>query len=489
MTARSVYWQDGMFMWPHHMQQEVRFQAERLRVGHRWDVQHNWGLRTLEIDADALKTGRLVIRNLQARLRDGTLVDVPAEGRLPSLDLTEILQGKDGTTIFLGVPKLQPHRANITQPATAVPGNVPAPETRYLIESVEIEDENSGEDPQALVFRALNLKLLPDAGDLAGYDVLPIARFEKIPTGEVGLQLDPVYIPPILACDAWKPLAVDILQYLFHRLSARQVSLANQILSRGITHETHNPGDNVLLGQLAVLNEASAVLNTIAFAEGIHPLPAYLELCRIVGQLAVFTKSARTPELPKYDHDDLGNCFHRVKRYLEALEPAQAAYEEREFIGEKLRMQVAMEAKWLEPAWQFFVGAQSPLPQDQVIKLLTKPEMGLDMKIGSGERVDHIFERGRKGLEFTHTPTPPRVLPARPGLVFFQVNRESQKSEWDEVQKSLTLAIRLNQNRIAVSPKGDIQGQQTITFKLGSQAAATMQFSLFLVQGDGSPPQ
>ena len=53
-------------MWPHHMQQEEHFQRERLQINHRWDVHHNWGLRRLEFDADAFKSGRLVIRVLQA---------------------------------------------------------------------------------------------------------------------------------------------------------------------------------------------------------------------------------------------------------------------------------------------------------------------------------------------------------------------------------------------------------------------------------------
>jgi predicted component of type VI protein secretion system len=58
MTARSVYWQDGMFMWPQHMQQEERFQSERIHLNHQWSLHHNWGLRKLELDPDALKIGR-----------------------------------------------------------------------------------------------------------------------------------------------------------------------------------------------------------------------------------------------------------------------------------------------------------------------------------------------------------------------------------------------------------------------------------------------
>src|SRR5688572_7593188 len=103
MAAHSLYWQDGMFMWPHHMQQEMRFQTELVALNHKWDVHHNWGLRHIDIDAEALKTGQFALRSLQARLRDGTLIEIPADGRLPFLDLNEISAGKDVVALFLAV--------------------------------------------------------------------------------------------------------------------------------------------------------------------------------------------------------------------------------------------------------------------------------------------------------------------------------------------------------------------------------------------------
>ncbi len=490
MTARSVHWQDGMFMWPHHMQQEERFQSERVRLNHQWNVHHNWGIRELEIDSDACKSGRLVIRRLQARLREGTLVEVLAEGRLPILDLNELLVDRDQATVYLAVAKLHASRPNSrvarAESAKDASGAAATAETRYLVEEFEVPDENTGEDQQMLPFRTLHLKLLSGADDMSGFDVLPIARFEKSRSDNGGVDLDVNFIPPLLACDAWKPLSIGILQSQFHHLRSRLENLANKVITRGVTFETNNPGDNVLLGRLAVLNEASAVLNTIAFAEGIHPFTAYLEMCRLVGQLSVFTAHRRVPKLSAYDHDDLATCFYHVKRQLDELDVDIAPYEERSFVGEKLRMQVAMEAKWLEPAWQMFVGVQSTLPQADIIRLLTKPGH-FDMKIGSGDRVDQVFERGLKGLEFTHAPQPPRVLPASAGLTYFQVNRDSQKTEWVDVQRSLTLAIRVNQNRFVVGPEGNIQGQRTLDLKpQGTQAATTISFSLFLVSGDAA---
>src|SRR5581483_3724424 len=126
------------------------------------------------------------------------------------------------------------------------------------------------------------------------------------------------------------------------------------------------------------------------------------------------------------------------------LEPA---YKERTFVGAGMRMQVALEPVWTESSWQMFIGVRSPVSAEELIRLLTVPGM-LDMKIGSSERVDTIFRLGQAGLRFEHCLRPPRALPSHLGLIYFQVNRESTQLEWQNVQKSLTLALRLNENRI-----------------------------------------
>jgi type VI secretion system protein ImpJ len=325
--------------------------------------------------------------------------------------------------------------------------------------------------------RLPNVKLLLSTRDVTGFEVLPIARVYRLAAADALPRLDESYIPPLLACDAWPPLATGILQVTYDRLGKKIEQLARQMVSRGISFDTRNPGDAVLVGQLQELNRAYATLEVLAFAEGIHPLRAYLELCRLVGQLAVFHPSRKAPPLPRYDHDDLGGCFYRVKQYLEDIPVEEPSYEERPFVGADLRMQVALEPKWLEPSWQMYVGVLSTLKPEECVKLLTKSGQ-LDMKVGSAARVDEIFQRGLRGLQFTPCTKPPRDLPSQPGLVYFQMNREAQQEEWQNVQSSLTLAIRLNRERIA----GSIQGQQVLTIKHGT-VTATMQFTLFLVPG------
>src|SRR4029077_16418447 len=121
-----------------------------------------------------------------------------------------------------------------------------------------------------------------------------------------------------------------------HKIS----KLAIQAVTRGISFDTRNAGDARMLTQLQNLNEGYAYLKVLAFAEGVHPLRAYLELCRLAGKLAIFDEAnRRAPALPHYDHDDLGGCFYRVKQYLDSLDIPEPIYEERPFSYEQERLQ------------------------------------------------------------------------------------------------------------------------------------------------------
>src|SRR5205085_4195304 len=199
-------------------------------------------------------------------------------------------------TIHVAIPQLRLGRAN-TGAAEAA---------RFSTDLQELEDENSGVNPQPVSVRLPNVRLLTDADELTGFDTLPIARIEKSARAEAVPQLDEAYIPPLLCCEAWPVLQVGILRTIFDRLGKKMEVLAGQVTSRGVTLDSHGQGDARLIGQLARLNEAHALLSNVGFVEGIHPLPAYLELCRLVGQLSIFGKGARPPQLPRYDHDDLG---------------------------------------------------------------------------------------------------------------------------------------------------------------------------------------
>src|SRR5947209_15894977 len=312
MASRAVHWHEGMFLRPHHFQAAQRHSSHLTHTSAKWDLHYNWGLRSVELDQEALANHRLVIRSLQARLRDGTLVSVPEDGTLPALDLRPGLETGNAFTVLLAVPVLSVGRANVSRTTDGKSG-------RYLLDMQELEDENTGINPQPVQVRLLNLHLLLSDQDQSGYEVLPVARVEKSSRADNAPQLDLTYIPPVLACDAWQPLAAGILQSVYDRIGRLMKDKAQQVVARGISLDSQAQGDAVILARLRAYNEAYALLGVLAFAQGVHPLPAYLELCRLVGQLAVFGETAVTPDLPAYDHDDLGGCFYRVRMYIDEL--------------------------------------------------------------------------------------------------------------------------------------------------------------------------
>jgi type VI secretion system protein ImpJ len=463
-----------MFLRPHHFQTAERHWLHLMHRGEKWDLHYDWGLRSIDIDLDSLANSRLVIRKLQARLCDGTLVAIPEDGVLPAVNLKEGFERDNSLTVFLALPVVNLGKANVSANGTAEGA-------RYKLDVQELEDENTGTSPQSIQLRLLNLKLLLSTQDRSGYEVLPIARIEKASSAEATPQLDKTYIPPVLACDAWQPLRAEILETIYDRIGKKIELLAQQVVSRGITFDSQAQGDPLIFNQLRVVNEAYSLLGTLVFAQGVHPLPVYVELCRLVGQLAIFGDTRRPPELPRYDHDELGRCFYTAKQYIDMLLNilVEPEYKERPFIGAGLQMRVTLEPAWLEPAWQMFVGIKSQLSNEDCIRLVTRAgHQGLDMKIGSTERVDEIFRLGEAGLKFAHSVRPPRALPQIPGLVYFQVNRESQQQEWARVQKSLSVGVRLNEKLIV----GDIQGQRTLRIKSGSQST-TMELTLYVVSG------
>ena len=474
MTTRAVHWHEGMFLRPHHFNAAQRHLEQVGLLGDLWDHHHNWGLRSIAIDHDALANNRLVVRSLRARMRDGTLVSVPEDGVPSAIDLKAAFQQNETILVYLAVPVSRPGKPNV-----AVQGD-DSDGVRYLLETRQTEDENTGTNAQAIKVRLLNLRLLVSTQDRTGFETLPIARIRRSTRAEATPELDTTYFPPVLACNAWPPLAGDIIQAIYDRVGKKIELLASQVVSRGITFDSHGQGDPLLFEQLRELNEAYPVLGTLAFADGLHPYGVYVELCRLVGQLSIFGATRRPPDLPRYDHDDLAGCFFRVKQHTDALLNilVEPDYKERPFIGVGLRLQVALESSWLESVWTMYIGVQSALDTEDCIRLLTRAGE-LDMKVGSSDRVDAIFRMGLAGLKFSYSPRPPRALPSSPGLIYFQIARESQESEWVNVQKSLTLSVRLNENLIS----SNIQDQRALTIKIGGQIT-TLQFTLFVVAQD-----
>ena len=79
---------------------------------------------------------------------------------------------------------------------------------------------------------------------------------------------------------------------------------------------------------------------------------------------------------------------------------------------------------------------------------------------------------------------PAQELPKLSGQVYFQVARDDPKDpEWLKVRNTLTLALRLNENRIV----GTIQGQRRLTIKVGPRHVGIRDTATFRGRLRGGP--
>ncbi len=442
-------------------------------------------MQVLEFSKEALANHHFQVHSLKARMPDGTLVALEAGNEPDRLELKSTFAalqgegvdlaeafGREATVkVYLAVPKLQLGRANVGYADQS-------DHARYIETEQAAQDESRGGGDQSIQVRALNARLLLSTQDLSGYDLLPIAQLRRASEEQAVPRLDPDYIPPVISLTAWPPLGRDIVRAIYDIIGQKIEVLSQQIANRGIGLEGRDPGDLDRIMMLGELNQAYSTLAVLAFAQGVHPFVAYVELCRIVGQLSIFTPERRATDIPAYDHDDLAGIFQHVRQRIERLINLVRDYEfeQRYFVGVGLGMQVTLEPKWFNSDWQWYIGVnKGDIPEQECRELLSAGQ--LDWKFGSSRQVEILFKHRAEGLRLILVDRTIRALPSRGEWIYYEVDRKDSPA-WRDVQETQTLAMRLRDTLIVNRDR--LQGERRLEVSLRGKRA-TLQFALFAV--------
>lgn len=489
MRNLPVHWAEGMYLRPQHFQAADRYWSELVQTSEHLDHAYNYGISRLEISPESLGNAQFQINVCHARMKDGTIVvmnmgqepdridlrealsKTEAGLRQVSVDLRESLGINPAVQVFLAVPKLKLGAQNVASEANLT-------KQRYVEQQRQLQDETSGSSDQEVRLKNLNVRLLLSTQDISGYEVLPIAQIQRSGTREGEPRLDAKYFPPMLDIGTWPALARDVMIVIYDTIGKKIETLSQQVVHRGNTLISDEPGDLDRVLMLQQLNEAYSRLRVTAFAKGMHPLVAYHELCGIVGKLSLFGSDRRAEEPPLYDHDDLATIFYWAKAKIDQLLDSgpRDEYEQRPFIGAGLGMQVTLEDRWLNTDWKWFVGVQHEnINEEECAELLQSG--GLDWKLGSKTRVEMLFDHGLPGLNLVPLSSTPRALPRRSDWRFYEVNR--QGNEWKEVSATKTLAMRFK-HRLIQNPEA-LPGQRRIVVNFRGKRA-DLEFALFAVR-------
>ncbi|MEX2176515.1 MAG: type VI secretion system baseplate subunit TssK [Pirellulaceae bacterium] len=487
MRNLPVFWHEGMFLRPQHFQAAERYWSELNEVSQQIDHPYYYGLRGVSLSEEALANNQFQMNSCRARMKDGTLVNLEVGQEpdrldmragmsgelLDSVELTDAFDREQRVRVFLAVPRLKMGRANVGRGSSDR-------DSRYLATTGSVQDETGGGNDEEVEFLSLNLRLLLSTQSHAGFEVLPIAQVKRAGSANSAPEIDPEYIPPLIAIEAWPRLSRDMIRVIYDRLGENINVLSEQVSGLDVALASDDPLDLRRVLLLSRLNEAYATLSSLTFSAGVHPFKAYVELCRAVGQLALFGATRKPPEFPRYDHDNLYPIFKWLKDQIEDLLGGIKGEDEpvrRFFTGSGPGMQVALEPQWLAEGWNWYVGVnRGKLTEEECRELLKPGSMNLDWKFGSASMVDFYKRAFNPGLRLEVPTQLPRNLPSGGPWLYYAVRRDNEA--WPYVQKEQTLAMRLNTHLIRNLET--LQGKRDLVVSIKGQSVI-LQFALFAV--------
>jgi type VI secretion system protein ImpJ len=405
----KVAWTEGLFLRPHHFQQNDRYHEHLLEARVRYATPYPWGFSHLEIDRDLAQQSKFSLRRAAGILPDGTPFDIPADSPLPPPILVPDTASQQIVWLSMPVAAANTREADDREAESAA---------RYVIGSETFIDSTSElriEEEVDIAFPRLGFELRKTAKP--GYIGLGIARILEVRDKQI--VFDEKYVPPVLLCSTHPVVNgwIDrVVGWIDNKLEELARYAADPTAGGGL--------QSVDYFVLQLLNRHIAVLKHFSATGYLHPERLFEEFLRLVGELATFaTPERRARDYPAYDHDDLENTFGPVMRDLQDFLSAR--------LGRRaIRLEIIERANnaFISPirdrtlfrnaTFVLEVAARRPLSEIQ----LQFPHL---FKIGPNTKMNEIVHTHLPGVPLIHLPTPPPQIRAITDHVYFFFDRQS----------------------------------------------------------------
>ena len=427
-----VHWKEGLFLRPHHFQQDSIF-STRFAGWHLSTLSpYQWGVRAVEVDEGRLEDGVFVLHRLEICLPSGEVIQYPGNTKLAPRKILEPGPGRESKMrVYFGVRHLREQEPNLSPEGPE--GHDPA---RFVADRKLVYERNSGRDSQEVEFDFFNGRIFFETEPMEDFDTVAIA--ELVPA-EVGLplsRLSKTFIPPCVRVGGSEVLANQI-RALHASAAAKAARLAARADSEGVRSGTAVQGDVLSLWKLHTIHGYLPYLREAVEVGAVHPYPLYVEMCRMAGQLASFTSGATEVETPGYDHQDPQRCYREVlpmiHRMLDELVPSNFA--KIPLTQDGFRYTGDLREEWLEHRNRFYAVIKTDAPES-----LLERWFKATAKIACKPKIHSIVERRLRGVP-TNRVERPRVLPPREGYLYFELERDGP--DWQEVRSDRTIAIHL----------------------------------------------
>ncbi|EOC0417682.1 type VI secretion system baseplate subunit TssK [Cronobacter malonaticus] len=402
MKIERPLWTRGVMVSPQHFQCQAAFAAWHAECIAQTGVMNPWGVLRAELDADALKQGRVKASHLAVRFPDGTLIDSDSADALPpTLTLSEALRGD--ITVLLALPQLYDNGGNCL-----LPDEVAERPVRYRQRWHQVRNRY-GDDSREIAVMQHELTLRLDSQDNSDYLVCPVARLHRDMQG--AWTQDSAFLPPLLNLKASQWLSGQLEQLLM-QLRTRLARLMAMRRESNERMADFAVADVSLFWLLNALNSAEPVLGNFQRHPQVHPERLYQELVRLAGSLLTFSLEHTVSNIPVYRHDHLSDVFPSLfdllGDLLEASLPSRVVAIDLSH-DKRLRQWTArLHDPRLREEVDFYLSVRSTLPVAQLLELFPQ-----QCKVGSPDEVGEVINASRQGIPLRSLGHVPAAIPLR----------------------------------------------------------------------------
>jgi type VI secretion system protein ImpJ len=423
-----VLWSEGLFVRPHHFQQQDRYHEHLLEQRFDSHLAYGFGFTELQLDRELLKLGKLGLAAAAGVMPDGTPFRLPDDAPLPQpLDIGD--EVKDAV-VSLCLPLRRSGMADATLAA-----DLAADVLRWRGCEFAVRDALAEHDGVAVLMAgALNLRLRLAADVSSTHCDLPLARVcEKRADGT--LVLDDEFIPVSLDVRVSARLldyAREVAGLVRHRAAALAARVA-QPGAKGVAEFA-----DFLLLQLC--NRVEPLFTHLGQRARLHPEYLYGEMLMLAGELASFARrNRRAISYQPYQHRDLeasfGPVIEEIRLALTAvLDQTSIAIPLADkgrgaFLGEVRDVQLLRSAS-------FVLAVNADQPSEQL-----RSQFPTQVKIGPPDKLRDLVMSHLPGITTRPLPVAPRQLPYHAGYTYFALDRHSEL--WKGVEAARMLALHV----------------------------------------------
>jgi len=450
-TRRQVFWGQGGFLAPQHLQQqEVWQRACGLRF-HRQRIPYYWGFDALTLRDEALANGMVDVTSFSLVTREGEWIHggsagansggnaVVAERSLLELGVT----AKEPLSLYLVLVR----ERHLEHLALGRAGRLPA---RHALASEAVEDPFDPQAPAADVdYLTYQPRIVTDLDENAAALIQNCESYkfaELVLIGPGRFRLSGDYVPPCSTLSASGNLG-RWMRTLRDLLVSRGNDFAASKRQRGIRAASTSAQEVMRVVMMQTFARYMTSVQEATRTGAASPYDLYQLLRTLVAEFSTFsedigyTGAIRGQDgtaLPDYDHDDLRACFKLALQRAESLIKALT-------VGAEVGISLAFDGRFYKADLpvnlfesdkiRFYLAFESPIGGPDLNQRLSRTG-----KICSIEEMPKLLQAALFGQKIDLLPVPPEELPQKtPNTTYFLV--DTRHPSWQVIRNNRNIAV------------------------------------------------